>query len=298
MGSQSSIDQSKPVTDNMIEIARLLTQAQEDLSAFDISMWFRGYEGPPEGAVFILSRELAEYYICSADKTDPLHPPLASILRRYAKDPELWEPLVRTLIRQGANIHAPVRRILRDSDQYKYPCPVAQYGTPLDELFIYTLDPLEGERAANGWLQILASKGLDVLAYLDIESTLHPLPIQLTHPSYLTVAYDNERKLIFNLGAHPSVAWDWWINPSSSTYALREEFKTMALSPRNPRLIMEPWSRAWPIRYPAWVGDVPLGSRYRKFQELAEARSTKKAKKLAWVQRCEGPRKFPGSWPD
>ena len=272
-------------------------QAQEDLSDFDISMWFRDYDGPPEGAELILSQDLAQYWIRSADKTDPLYPALASVLRLYAKDSRSWEPVVRTLIRHGADLHAPVHRSLRDPDQYKYPCPVAQYGTPLDELFMYTLDPLEGESAADCWLQILASEGLDTLAYLEMESALHPRPIQLTHPSYLTVGYDNERQLIFDLGAHPSVAWDWWINPSSTTYLLREEFKIMALSRRDSWLVMQPWREVWPIRYPAWFGDVPLESRYRRFQELAEARSTrrqdKKARNEAWAQRRKGSYKVP-----
>ena len=270
-------------------------QAQEDLSDFDFSRWFDDYDGPPEGAELILSQELAQYWISFADKTDPLYPPLASVLRLYAKNSRSWEPLVRTLIRYGADIHAPVRRSLRDPGHYKYPCPVAQYGTPLDELFMYTLDPLEGERVASSWLQILASEGRDILAYLEMESVLHPRPIQLTHPSYLTVGYDNERQLIFNLEAHPSVTWDWWINPGCSTYLLRKEFKSMALRPRDSWLIMEPWTEAWPIRYPEWFGDARLGSRYRMFQELAEARSIEKlkekAKKKVRTQRCKGSRK-------
>ena len=297
MGWQSTIDQANPVTENMIEIARLLMQAQKDLSDYDISMWFREYDGPPEGAKLILSQDLTQYWICSADKTDPLHPALASILRLYAKDLKSWEPVVRTLIRYGADIHAPVRRSLRDPDQYEYPCPVAQYGTPLDELFMYTLDPLEGERAANGWLQILASEGHDILAYLETESALHLRPIQLTHPSLLTVLYDNERQLIFNFEERPTVAWDWWINPFSSTYLLRKEFTAMALCPRNSWLIMKPWRKAWPIRYPAWVGDDPLSSRNRKSQELAEARSARKlvekVAKRARAQRRKGLRKVP-----
>lgn len=53
-GMESTFDQSSTVTKTMIEIARLLPQAQEDISALDISMWFQEYEGPPESAELIL----------------------------------------------------------------------------------------------------------------------------------------------------------------------------------------------------------------------------------------------------
>ncbi len=230
MGTRCVINQTDAVTKTMIEIARLLVQAQEDLSAFDISMWFREYEGPPEGAELILSQDLARYDICSADDSDPLYPALASILRLYAQAPESWESVIRTLIRHGVDVHAPVRRDLSFLDQSEYLCPVARYGTPLDELFMYTLDPSEGQAAANGWLQILASEGHDISVYLETESALHTRPMQLTYPSHRPWGYDNPRKPIFDLGARLSVYWDWWISPSSSTFLLREKFKTLAIT--------------------------------------------------------------------
>lgn len=231
----------------MIEIARLLAQAQEDFSAFDMSLWFRDYRGPPEGADFILSQDLAQDYICSADVSDQTYPVLAAILRLYAEDSEPWDPVIRTLIRRGADVHAPVHRYLRHLDQSEYLCPLAQYGTPLDELFMETLDPLEGQAAADGWLQILASEGHDILAYLKTESALHVKPIQLTHPSYQRLEEDdNERKLVFDFGACPSVSWDWWISPSSPASLLREEFKFMAITPPNGWLLYF-WKDAWPI---------------------------------------------------
>lgn len=97
-GMESRFDQSSTVTKTVIEIARLLPQAQEDISALDISMWFQEYEGPPEGAELILSQDLTQYYICSADDSDPLYPALASVLRLYAKNSELWEHVIRILI--------------------------------------------------------------------------------------------------------------------------------------------------------------------------------------------------------
>lgn len=159
---RSKIGQTSAATKTMIEIARLLAQAQEDSSAFDMSLCLREYRGPPEGADFILSQGLAQDYICSADDSEHFYPVLAAILRLYTRDSEPWEPIVRTLIRRGADVHAPVYRILRHLDQFDYLCPLAQYGTPLDELFMDTLDPLEGQTVADGWLQVLASEGHDV----------------------------------------------------------------------------------------------------------------------------------------
>ena len=300
MGTRSRIDQTGAVTETMIEIARLLAQAQDDISAFDISMWFREYDGPPEGAELILSQELAQYYICSADDSDRLYPALASVLRLYAKDPEPWEPIIRILVRYRTDLHAPVRRDLEYLDQSEYPCPIGGYGTPLDELFLYTMDSFEGQVAANGWLQVLASEGYDVSAYLETESALHPRPMQLTHPSYRPGGYDNERKLVFDWGARPTVSWDWWISPSSSTFPLREEFRLMAITLPDAVLTQKSWKESWPFIYPEWSGSYPYYDS-RKSQDRADARATKrvlkKARKKTLALRYIGSRKIPGAWP-
>ena len=313
MGMQSKISQTSTITNTMIEIGILLARAQDDLSAFDISMWFQEYDGPPEGAELILSQDLAQYHIRSADDEDPCYPALAGILRLYATDPAPWESIVRRLIRYGADVHAPVRRDLTDLDQSEYDCPLKPYGTPLDELFLYTHDPLEGQAAANSWLQLLASEGHDIPKYLETESVLHIDSMQLTHPSYRPVGYDNERKLVFDLEARPSVFWDWWINPNSSTFFLREEFRLMAITMPDGFLIAQSWKEAWPIRYPAWdklhqsygIGDAQSSSRHKEFRkkllELANARTAKrlakKARKKARAEKYKGPRKIPGAWP-
>lgn len=291
----------------MIEIARLLARAQENLTAYDISMWFREYDGPPEGAEIILSQDLSQYYISSKDDGDPLCPALASVLRSYAKDPGPWEPLIRTLIRYGADFHALVRRKLKYLDQSEYLCPLSEYGTPLDELFTHTFTPFEGQTAANGWLHILQSEGYDISAYLNKDSDLHVESMQLTYPSHPTVAYETERKLVFDLRNRPTVSWDWWISPSSSTSLLREEFRLMGMTPLpDGLLIARSWKDAWPIRCPAWselhqsYGDVVSRERYKKLLDLtnerAAKREMKKARKSARTQKHKGPRKVP-AWP-
>ena len=307
MGTRSKIDQNSRVTKNMVEIAKLLAQAQNDFSEFDISTWFREYEGPPEGAEIILSHELARYYICAADDSDPHYPALASVLRSYARNHEPWDPVIRTLLRYGADIHAPVRRKHSSLDQSGNPFPLAKFCTPLDELFMYTCDPFEGQVAAHGWLQILESEGYNLSAYIERESALHVGPMQLTHPSCRTIAYGNQRKLVFGFDSHPTVSWDWWISPSSSTYQLREEFRIMAITLPDWLLITKPWKEAWPFSFPVWSklnqshGDASSCLRYKKLFERANTRAAKrvaeKAQKLARAQRSKGPRQFPGAWP-
>lgn len=307
MAMKSKFHQSSAVTKTMIELARLLAGCQEELSAFDISMWFEDYDGPPEGAEIMLSQDLARYYISSADDGDLLYPALASILRVSAKDFGPWESIIRTLVRSGTNVHAPVRRRLSYLDQSQYPCPLAQYGTPLDELFMETLDPWQGQAAANSWLQILASEGHDILVYLREESDLHIRPMQLTHPSYHHPGYDNERKLVFDLGPRPSVTWDWWINPRSPAFLLRQEFKLMAISAPDWFLIARPWKDSWPIRHPIWselhqsYGNADSCKRREKLLKLAGMRTAKrlakKAQKSGRPQIYEEPRKVPGAWP-
>ena len=281
-------------------------QAQKDLSEFDISKWFYEYDGPPEGAELILSQDLAKYYIRFWDDSEPYYPALASVLRLYAKDAQSWEPVIRTLIRSGADVHAKVLRDLTFLDQSTYPCPVGKYGTPLDELFKYTIDPLEGQVAANGWLQILASEGHNILAYLETESDLHARPMQLTIPHRRPIGYANERKLVFNWGVHPTVSWDWWINPSSSIFLLRQEFKSMAIkSIPDGMLIKRSWKESWPVILPVWselhqyCGDASSRSLYKKLLDRANDRTNveKKARRMARAGRSEVPRKVPGAWP-
>lgn len=160
-----------------------------------------------------------------------------------------------------------------------------------------TVDPLEGQAAANGWLQILSSEGFDITLYLKTESDLHVIPMQLTHPSYRIPGYDVERKLVFDFGERPSVSWDWWISPSSPAFLLREEFKVIAVNLPDWFLIAESWREAWPIMYPAWseghqwYGDFESRKRRLKLLNLVKERAMRRLDKRA------GLRRVPGAWP-
>lgn len=132
---------------------------------------------------------------------------------------------------------------LKPLDQFDYLCPLAQYGTSPDELFLYTVNPLESQVTANSWLQVPASEGHNILIYLETESVLHTEPMQSTHPSYLPMGEDNEPKLVFDVGPRPSLSRDWWISKSSSTFLLHAEFKSMTLIPLDWWLQVRSWKR-------------------------------------------------------
>ena len=239
-------------------MARILVQGQKELSAFDISMYFEEYRGPPEGIELILSEYPAQYDKYSTDDGyGPMYPALAAILSAYGRDPSWesnlpssWESTLRVCLRRGADLHAPVRRSRFDMSQVGYPCEMAEYGTPLDELFRFNKDSSASRRAADGWLRILASEGHNVSLYLETEWNWRARDMHFTHASTSAIGYDSPRKLYFELGDRPSVYWDWWIDPASSTSLLREEFKCLVTTSPDWLMIRKPWKESWPFVYP------------------------------------------------
>ena len=119
---------------------------------------------------------------------EDIFPLLAVALREFGKDPSQWENFLRLILRKRVGSHSPVPRCyplkyLNDPLRSIYPCKILRFGTPLDEVFGRNETPFEGELAARRWLQILASEGYDVKAYLEKESVLHAEQMHLTFPS-------------------------------------------------------------------------------------------------------------------
>ena len=292
----------------MLDIARLLAHNQEDLSAVDVSHYFQCYRGPPEGAELILSEYPVQYDRRSLDDCHGEgYPTLAAILRAYAREPLPWESILRALIRRGADLHARVRRDRREMNRIAYPCHIASYGTPLDELFSWNKDPFASRIAADGWLRILASEGHDSSDYLREEFILRAEDMHFTHASISPVGYDSPRKLFFELGDRPSVFWDWWIDPTSSTSLLREEFKCLVTTSPDSLRIARGWEEYWPFTYPKW-SELHQGyvreSLYLRCKELLSQADIRAAKQFrrneANMARGQGrnrPRKIPGAWP-
>ncbi|KAM0798442.1 hypothetical protein BDR22DRAFT_373440 [Usnea florida] len=223
VANNPSHDKDRVDTKTVLTIAELLARKQEELSAFDISNFFQHHHGPPEALELILSVHPSQYDLCSQDDDDTgqMYPMLAAALRHYGRDPSTWEPILRALIRRGAGLHPRVRRNLRGLEESGYPCPLSEYGTPLDELFTNCADREAAKKAADGWLQILASEGCNPSAYLKEEIKIRTKDMHFTCASMTANNYDIPRQLFYVLGDHPSVSWDWWINPASSTFSLR-----------------------------------------------------------------------------
>ena len=307
-------------TRTFIDILRLLIPKGDDISKNDRSAFFEMYNGPVEGLELMLSPEFSHVSILhddDDDDNDQAHfPPLATALRIYGADMEQGECLLRKLVREGADLHAtiPVYRygLPWSSGFWNYDYPVSNINTPLDELFSQTDTPFEAKDVAKGWLHILWSEGIDVLAYLEAEISLHPLPTVLTYRSRIHWIPCTPRQLVFELGGKPSVVWDWYIDPESSAALLRNDFAQIASIPCFDGHD-DSWDEFWPFQNPPWRGsdgqirterprprDFDGWNDFKRHMRLVETRATrreeKKAIKLARAQGRKWPSKMPGSW--
>ena len=112
-----------------------------------------------------------------------------------------------------------------------------------------------------------------------------------------TSRYENPRQLIYHWGSNPSVSWDWWIDPGSSTYLVREEFKHMNIMRDNISWhYWEAWEARWPIVYPA-PDYLDRMTHFERIQERAYRRMNKKSIKAARAQGLKKRDRMPGAWP-
>ena len=291
----------------ILDIMGLLVRKQE-LSEYDVSDLFGPWLRPIECVEVFLSEYPAEYDMCTRyDAFEMVYPALAGILCAYANQPSIWERLLRRLIRRGANLHGPVYRNPSRRCINKYPCPIAKYGTPLDELVNACENPLAAQVAADGWLRILASEGCDPSSYLQEEFALHARDMQFTYPPHEYHPFDIPRQLHFQFGGHPSVFWDWWIDPASSATLIRAEFKFLVGTSLRYPSTGKPWEECWPFTYPKWyISEHGWMQGQSKSQlealllvqdQRATRRLRRKAGKLARTQSSKRPQSVPGAWP-
>ena len=146
----------------------------------------------------------------------------------------------------------PVRRDREDMNEIGCPCHMADYGTPLDGIFLLNRDSVVARAAADGWLRILASEGHDRSAYLREEFILRAEDMHFTHASISPFGYNNPRRLFFELGDRPCVFWDWWIDPTPSISLLREELKCLTTTSLDWLRISRRWEECWPFTDPKW----------------------------------------------
>ena len=276
---------------NGIEIVRLLAQAQDILSASDISRLYVWND--PECVEFLLSDESVQYELRSINDEPYIFPLLSRALRGYVQS-AIWERAIRMILRTRANPHSPVDDFLLHITD--------GISTLLDALFEEMDTPFRAKEVADGWLQILASEGFDVLAYLEEERTLHALQEQFTYPvlalDHYELHYELPRKLFFELEGKPSVSWDWWIDPASSAYLVREEFKYTNLFHADSIFYLYQWEEFWPFHHPEWSElREPWKQLHKQAQRRAERRLKKKALKMARTQGIKARLCMPGAWP-
>lgn len=146
-----------------------------------------------------------------------------------------------------------------------------------------------------------------VLRYLVHVTTDVDLRVVMLTPHSHTVSirYDNPRQLIYQWGSNPSVSWNWWIDPNSSTYLVRKEFRHMNLLSRDYSLVWNKWENLWPFRYPAWFNHCAhpeddttyWQALFERAQERANRRIQKKSMKAARAQGWKKRDQMPGAWP-
>ena len=295
-----------------MDTLRLLGQAQDDITASDVSTLFSNYLGPPEVAELMLSIDSARYEILQREDDSTFYPPLAAALRIYGTGVKTWESFIRLLLRSGnVDLHAQVPRRYHSDREYselasQYPCVKSGPVTPLDELFMWTDSPNEGALVALDWLQMLADEGYNVLAYLKTEQALHDIQWGFTLPSQELIYHDAPRKFVFDLGPNSSVGWEWWVDPNLPAALVRQEFRDINLFTCDWRLPSESWDECWPFIYPDWsIEQVPHNDeefpdwerRYKRANLRAERRLKKKSNKLARIHGTYKPNQVPGAWP-
>lgn len=115
---------------------------------------------------------------------------------------------------------------------------------------------------------------------------------------------DAPRQLIYHGGSTPSVSWDWWIDPNSSTYLVREEFKHINIFHDDTSSQWYEWKSLWPLKYQLlcdrkknFLDDSDRRLPSELARERANKRSERKSKKVAQAQGLKKRDRMPGAWP-
>ena len=303
---------NQTIVDKTTYILRAVIEAQDGVSAVDILYFFAEYHGAPEGMELMLSQGSLEAYTLDFDESP--YPILVAALRGYAARSQ-WEPLLRKLVRRGHDLHAPIVywpcSCIPMSGRFNCFCSMPAFVRPLDGVFQAAVDPFNARDVGEAWLNILASEGHDVRAYLEKEKRLHTPSSQLIRPHMI---YQSRQTLI-ELGEIPSVSWRWWYDPSCSAYLLHEKFANWNIHYNDPDPWYRPiWTDTWPFDFFAWVGcfarsrDRVWNKRYEIYnkwidlhersQRRAEKRLRKRAAKRGQLGGQKQSSLIPGSWPN
>lgn len=158
-----------PISDTV----QILSQAQGGLALKDIEGFTEIYWGPSAGVECLLFQQ--NHLIFMDLKTEEkVAYSLVMAVRRFGFRLLQWEALIRRLIREGVDIHGTTRSRLDEPRCYADEREASYVlGTPLDELFVFTVTLSDARSTSTAWLQILASEGINILEYLKTEYALH-----------------------------------------------------------------------------------------------------------------------------
>lgn len=291
---------------NIVDMVRLLAQAQEFVSTEDVESCASNYYGTPQGLDLILSQT------CELEDVLAQAGCFATAVRNHGTGDRAWEPIIRKFIRKGVDIHGLIFQDVMiyshdDSEQ------VWAYGTPLDELFQDSRDPVESKESAHAWLQILSSEEIDVQAYLMEEIAIHVAQNQLTWANWTSKC---SRRLCYETGETPSVWWEWCPSSYSRIPLVQAEYSQISFDLGDNDLgVYCPvsWQDRWPFDHPQWSDDPRMWEapqsrfwdwgpssewwqQYKLAEERAERRFAKRVRKLARGQERRGRSQMPGSW--
>lgn len=289
----------------------ILAQAQGAFSTSDVEKFLDLYCGPPEGAELVLKKHCIQGGL--QEKLDHTTEArlFAMALHWYGRGNHESGHLIRRLVRNGLDIHAPVQksyvkwRKWNDLDGFGYGdweiC-----ATPLDALFKLTFTPSEAASAAEAWLHLLSCEGYDVLAYLKWETREHELRQQLTFanlfmsPVWVEMVIQTEGIL--------GASWDWRFDIRNPISTLLQEFKAFNIETgEHLAPLSHSWQAVWPYYYPKvslarephqrYINDPEWGQAFELAEQRAERRMYKKIGKARGAQKCKRTSSMPGAWP-
>ena len=110
-------------SEKTVDTLRLLTQPHNDISRWDMTMFWSLYDRPAEGAEYMCLQGLIESEFDISNDQD-FFLVLATALRRSCAEPLQWETFLRFLVRKKKCLPS-----------LCYPYKGLKYGTPFDELF-------------------------------------------------------------------------------------------------------------------------------------------------------------------
>ena len=299
---------------SQVDTMRVLMSQENDISAEDLSLvlddWF---SGSPECVDLLLSAYSysEETYHASVQDSSLLR----IAVREYGSGNMDWASSIRKYLRCKPDIHMRSftseglsrHGVMADrAFRFEY---LSEHNemtfTLLDELFALNNDPFQAELVAQEWLLMLAEADYDINTYLNNEKRVHLDQDLLSYPECSSQCSNIYRQLVFEIGEHSKVSWDWWIDPSSHSSLALREFRYINPCHNDRFVKSEYWEDYWPFSYPLWSKNcMPRRpeslekSKWQKRADQAARRYNRQAKKkyLGYFGDIAERVVIPGAW--